>query len=184
MKPKRPWSHLPLGVLFALLLGCTAPEPRSEPTVAHVVNVHEGHTITALYQGRYERIRLHGIDCPEQDQAYGREAMETTAGLTLYKNVTIDEKGRDRDGRILADVRLPDGQSLNRELVRSGTCWWYRKRAPADGELERLESEARSAHKGLWAVPDPVPPWEWRKQHRDPIRLTPLERLGHILEDD
>ena len=27
-----------------------------------------------------------------------------------------------------------------------------------------MEAEARVAKKGLWADPQPVPPWEWRKQ--------------------
>jgi endonuclease YncB( thermonuclease family) len=29
--------------------------------------------------------------------------------------------------------------------------------------LEGLEKDARAAKKGLWADPQPVPPWEWRK---------------------
>jgi hypothetical protein len=43
-------------------------------------------------------------------------------------------------------------------------CWWYRKYAPGDRTLEGLESEAREAKRGLWAGPQPIPPWEWRKR--------------------
>ncbi len=46
------------------------------------------------------------------------------------------------------------------EKKLGGWCWWYRKYAPGDTELERLGKEARDAKKGLWADPQPVPPWE------------------------
>ncbi len=49
-------------------------------------------------------------------------------------------------------------------LVKDGWCWWYRKYAPGDAELEKLEHEAREGGKGLWADSQPVPPWEWRKR--------------------
>jgi uncharacterized membrane protein len=52
---------------------------------------------------------------------------------------------------------------LNQELVKQGWCWWYRKYALGDTVLEGLEKEARKAKKGLWADPQPVPPWEGRK---------------------
>jgi hypothetical protein len=49
-----------------------------------------------------------------------------------------------------------------REMVREGMAWWYRKYAPDDTELERLEADARAAKRGLWSQPNPVPPWQWR----------------------
>lgn len=33
--------------------------------------------------------------------------------------------------------------------------------------LEGLEKDAREARKGLWADPQPVPPWIFRKTKRD-----------------
>ena len=57
--------------------------------------------------------------------------------------------------------------NLNQELVKKGWCWWYRKYTPGDTVLEWLENEAREAKKGLWADPQPVPPWVYRKAKRN-----------------
>ena len=64
---------------------------------------------------------------------------------------------------IIADVLLPDGTTVDYKLVKDSWCWGYRKPAPRDTVLEGLEAEARAGRKGLWADPQPVPPWEWRK---------------------
>jgi nuclease-like protein len=61
-------------------------------------------------------------------------------------------------------VFLPDGTHVNHTLVKDGWCWWYRKYAPGNSELEKLEKDARDGKKGLWADPHPGPPWEWRKR--------------------
>jgi hypothetical protein len=57
-------------------------------------------------------------------------------------------------------------------------CWWDRKYAPLDTELEKLEKEARDAKKGLWVDPAPIPPWAYRKARRgqalDLSDLVPL----------
>jgi micrococcal nuclease len=75
----------------------------------------------------------------------------------------LQTHGHDKYGRTIADVLLPDGMNLNQELVKEGWCWWYRKYAPGDMVLEGLESEARAGQIGLWADPQPVPPWECRQ---------------------
>ena len=43
----------------------------------------------------------------------------------LGKEVLLQTHGRDRSGRILAEVRLPDGTHVNHTLVKNGWCWWY-----------------------------------------------------------
>jgi micrococcal nuclease len=110
------------------------------------------------------RIRLSGIDCPEKGQAYGKHAKHAASDLVFGKEITIQTHGHDKYKRTLGDLILPDGMNLNQELVKQGWCWWYRKYAPGDTVLEGLEKDARDARKGLWADPQPVPPWEWRKK--------------------
>jgi hypothetical protein len=82
------------------------------------------------------------------------------------KEFTLQTYGHDKYRRTLADVFLSDGTHVNHTLVKDGWCWWYRKFAPGNRELERLEKNAREAKKGLWAAPVQVPPWEWRKRSR------------------
>jgi len=129
-----------------------------------VVSVLDGDTIEVLHNSRAERIRLNGIDCPEKGQAYGRRAKQAASELVFGKEVTLQTFGKDKYGRTLADVFLPDGTNVNQTLVKEGWCWWYRKYAPGDTVLEGLEKEAREAKKGLWVDPALIPPWEYRRE--------------------
>jgi endonuclease YncB( thermonuclease family) len=110
-------------------------------------------------------VRLDGIDCPELGQAFGNRAKGYTSELAFGRAVRLAGKGRDDYGRELAEVFLPDGRSLNRELVAAGFAWWFRRHS-TDRVLESLEREARTARRGLWADPNPVPPWDYRKAAR------------------
>ena len=146
-------------------LEASAPAAVQEFT-GKVVGVSDGGTITVLHNGKGERIRLHGIDSPEKRQAFGNRAKQFTSKLVFGKTVTVEVMDRDRYGRTLGVVLLPDGRSLDRELVRAGFAWWYRRYAPDDETPEQLEREARGAELGLWADPHAVPPWEWRKMRK------------------
>ncbi len=86
--------------------------------------------------------------------------------LVFGQKVAVNVMDQDRYGRTVAEVILPDGRVLNHELVKAGLAWWYRRYAPEDGTLAQLEANAKAAKRGLWAEPNPVPPWEWRKRER------------------
>jgi len=130
-----------------------------------VIGVIDGDTIDVLHNSQHpERIRLNGIGCPERGQAYGKRAKQAASDLVFGKDVKLETHGKDRFGRTIADVFLSDGTNVNHELVKEGWCWWYRKYASGDTALEGLEAEAREARKRLWADPQPVPAWEWRKR--------------------
>jgi micrococcal nuclease len=131
---------------------------------AKVVGVTDGDTLTVLTARNTQvRIRLAGIDAPEAGQDFGTRAKQAASSLAFGKAVTISERDTDRYGRTVAEVILPDGRSLNREMVGQGMAWWYRKYAANDTVLARLEAEARRERRGLWTEPGPVPPWDWRK---------------------
>ena len=163
-----------LAAITLTLTACAAHE--LPPTPVHtgehptftstVLSVTDGDTLAVLVNGTQEKVRLVNIDCPEGDQPFSNQATQLTKQLALEKAVTVTDFGRDKYHRLLGEVLLPDGRILNRELVREGFCWWYRKYAPGNADLEKLESEAREAQRGLWVDSHPVPPWEWRKGGR------------------
>jgi micrococcal nuclease len=131
-----------------------------------VVSVLDGDTLEVLHNHHLERIRLSGIDCLEKGQAYRKRAKQAVSALVFGKEVTLQTYDRDKYGRTLADMLLPNGTNVNHTLVKEGWCWWYRKYAPWNTTLDRLETEAREARRGLWVEPNPIPPWEWRRLGR------------------
>ncbi len=154
-------SQLTATLLLFLGIALVASQALAADFTGRVVGVADGDTITVLHNGKGERIRLHGIDCPEKRQAFGKRARQFTSNLVFAKTVTVQGVDRDRYGRTVGVVLLPDGRSLNHELVRAGLAWMYR-RYTNDQNLSDLEEEARVARRGLWADPHAVPPWEWR----------------------
>ena len=153
-------------ILWSAIVALWALPAHAGSLSGQVGGVLDGDILEVLHQGKAERIRLNGIDCPEKDQAYGERAKQAISELVVGKEVMLNTYGLDRNGRTLADVLLPDGTNVNYKLVKEGWCWWYRTYAPGNRKLEGLENEAREAKKGLWAEPHPVPPWEWRKKRK------------------
>jgi endonuclease YncB( thermonuclease family) len=129
-----------------------------------VVSIADGDTITVLRGREQIRVRLHGIDCPERQQAFGTRARQFTGELAAGKTVTVRVTDTDRHGRTVGEVILPDGRNLNHELVKAGLACWYRKYAPGDRVPETLEEEARKEALRLRSEATPVPPLVWRKQ--------------------
>ncbi len=93
----------------------------------------------------------------------GKQAL---SALTFGKLATVEPVTTDRYGRTVAEVFV-NGVHVNRQMVRDGNAWVYRKYA-TDDTLYDLENQARSEKRGLWSLPeaDRVPPWEWRRQSR------------------
>lgn len=108
-------------------------------------------------------IRLADIDCPERSQPFGRAAKKFCSEFCFGKEVRILSNGKfDRYDRLIGTVEF-NGQSLNKELVRNGLAWHF-KRYSKDKEFAALEVFSREQSRGLWSQSNPIPPWEWRRQ--------------------
>src|SRR5215475_7442225 len=83
-----------------------------------VVGISDGDTISVLREGKAVKVRLYGIDTPEKAQAFGTQARKFTSDLAFQRDVTVQIHATDRYGRLVGEVLLPDGRSLNQELGR------------------------------------------------------------------
>lgn len=127
-----------------------------------VVRIIEGDTLAVRHDERVWRVRLYGIDCPEKGQYYRDQAVKYVKERAFEQEVRVKFKSRDKWGRIIGEVVLPDGRILNHELLNEGLAWWFKGKWPGDLTYEALEATARSNRKGLWSGKSPIPPWEWR----------------------
>ena len=153
-------------ILVFLLISCQQSEKSTAEATASgykVTAIKDGDTIEILKDGKPLTVRLLGVDAPEKKQDFGTRSRQFTSDLCFGKNVNLVVDGTDRYGRTIGTIILPDGRTLNQELIRNGFAWHY-KAYSKDPELARLEEEARAEKRGLWAGPNPIAPWDFRKK--------------------
>lgn len=110
------------------------------------------------------RIRLMNIDAPEKKQPFGRWSTEQLKSLIAGQAVTVTYTQTDRYGRILGSVFTTNGTEASHFMVQSGAAWVY-EHYNTDKALPALQLVAIEHKRGLWADSNPVPPWEWRREH-------------------
>lgn len=154
-----------------LAAGATAPEPMAWFT-GTVVRVDDGDSLVLRVDGDDVRVRLAQVDAPERGQPWADRARQALAGRVLHRAVRADVLDRDDYGRLVATVWLGE-RDVNRELVAEGHAWVYVQYL-RDPTLLDAEAAARGAARGLWSLPQPVPPWQWRRGSRHaPARPPP-----------
>ncbi len=131
-----------IGLMAALLFttGLEAAPVFKEP--ARIIRIINGDTLTILYQGKWEEIKLLGLDMPETtmtDRVYERALKNSTtpaaiiniglSGREFVKKylqygsqiwIEFDVQKRDRFSRLLGYAYLSDGRMLNEIILRAG----------------------------------------------------------------
>ncbi len=116
------------------------------------------------------RIRLHGIDAPEDSQicldrrgrdwSCGTASTNRLADLIDGRETSCSALGRDLYGRVIGICYDADGNDLNALLVREGLAWAFTRFS--DDYIEE-EAQARTAALGIWQAEN-TPAWVWRSQ--------------------
>jgi len=128
-----------------------------------VVAIADGDTLTILDESnRQTKIRLAEIDAPERGQPYGTRSKQSLSEVCFRQPAAVYVVDIDRYGRTVGRVHC-SGTDANAEQLRRGMAWVYDRYAK-DKSLYRLQDEARATGRGLWADPEPTPPWEWRRR--------------------
>ena len=161
---------------LAASAGLTACSPAPSPATpelrradvgapVRVVSVADGDTLTVDQNGRRVTVRLLGVDTPETKrpdtpvQCWGPQASEYTHGRADNQTVRLEtdptQDRVDRYGRTLAYVWLPSGSMLNYELLEYGHAreyTYHHRDYRYATQFRAAASEAREAHRGLWAA--------------------------------
>jgi len=129
-----------------------------------VTAIKDGDTFKVLYSGKEHTVRLAHVDCPEKKQPFGSKAKIFASDICFGKVVVVKSDGKtDRYKRIIAEIFLKDGRNVNKELVKNGLAWHFKKYSD-NQEYAELEIIARRNQIGIWSEPYPTAPWEWRKK--------------------
>ena len=91
-----------------------APD-RQSGTVRYVI---DGDTLILSRQER--RLRLWGVDAPEEGEQGYHAARNQLVSLSEGKRITYEVKDTDQYGRIVARVFLRDGREINRMMLETG----------------------------------------------------------------
>ncbi len=152
-------------LVLAFAFSCSS-QPHLEKLTGKVVKIADGDTFTLLVNGNTKvRVRLHGIDCPENGQPFGNKAKQFTAEKIFGKQVIVEIKDKDRYGRTIGMVVTEEGENLNELLLKNGLAWHY-KMHDKNPDWAAVEKDARENGIGLWSYKDSMAPWDWRKKGR------------------
>jgi micrococcal nuclease len=151
------WAGRPAGTL-----------ERGQPGLYGINHFIDGDTIAVNMNGKVETVRFVGIDTPETHkpntpvQCYGPAAAAFTKNTIDSNRVRLvsDSLSTDRDryGRLLRYVYLPDGTLVNQTLVRNGYAFYYPYFPFTKSDAFAADQQAAMAsHKGLWGNCQPTP---------------------------
>ena len=141
---------------------------QSNPGLYTINHYVDGDTIAVNMNGSVETVRFIGVDTPETHkpntpvQCYGPQAADhTKQAISRFGKVRLQadpqDTNRDRYGRLLRYVYLPDGTLLDEQIIKQGYGFAYLSFPFSKKTQFAADQQAAQAAKlGLWAVCQPT----------------------------
>lgn len=130
-----------------------------------ITKAHDGDSFYVT--GVTQEIRVRYADTPEfkaftwGNQPFAAKAREDMLKLCGGQVVTLTKMTLDkRTNRYMANVSC-QGQDLATYLIKNGDAWAYR--FTSTKATRALQASAKAKGIGLWALPNPIEPYLWRK---------------------
>ena len=134
---------------------------QNQPGTYRVAEFIDGDTLVVDMNGKHEKVRFIGVDTPETHdprkavQCFGVAAAANTKSLIGNNNVRLESDptntNRDRYGRLLRYIYLPDGRLVNAEIIKAGYGFAYTGFPfTKSDEFLNYQTQAREQNKGLW----------------------------------
>ena len=155
------------------LTGASSSHPAKDADTVRSEKIYDGDTIGAVVDGRFEKIRLIGIDAPEMDQRpWGKKARECLRSFISAADSIIsleyDIQRRDKYGRILAYIWQQNKKMINEEMMKKGCAVLFT--FPPNVRYTELfraaQKKAQEDKAGIWDERGlQERPYDYRKKH-------------------
>ncbi|MBC9957634.1 thermonuclease family protein [Yimella sp. cx-51] len=142
-----------------------APEVAATAGALHqVAGIVDGDTIKVWIGGTRVGVRLLGVDTPEtvkpgySQGCFGKQASSKMQSLVQSKQVHLvpdaTQGDKDRYGRLLRYVLLPDGRDVSQQMIAGGFGreYTYAAAYAKQGTFRAAQSSAQAARAGLWGA--------------------------------
>lgn len=127
-----------------------------------LLRVVDGDTIIVGVGSEAEYVRMIGVDTPEANSTGGPECYANEAAQKLKELVQVagavtlrfdtSQGLRDKYGRLLAYIELPDTTDVGEQMIRQGYAQEYTYDLPYERQAryKQAENDAMNAVTGLW----------------------------------
>lgn len=169
LRPKVHPSRFNALFLPVLLLGMGAGVPFANAAAADTISGTATVVDAGTLKIQDKKVRLHGIEAPDDDQVCLRDAKPWKCGEAAATALRHHIEGKTvsceavtgKDGSNAGANCSADGKSLNTLLVREG--WATDLKSESNGAYADAQKEAKKARRGIWAT-DTDNPEEVRRQ--------------------